>query len=75
MKERFIWKFPLEQWFDTTKPISKSDVDIAEAQMMLYAFEDSADRVNRAKREYREMRKAVREHNKIVSTASIEETV
>ena len=56
--------FPLEQWFDVTKPIPKSDADLTEAQMMLYALKDGIDPdCVEAKRQYREMRKAVKEHN------------
>ena len=56
--------FPLEQWFDITKPIPKADADLTEAQMMLYALKDGMDPdCAEAKRQYREMRKAVREHN------------
>ena len=35
--------FPLEQWFDITKPIPKADADLTEAQMMLYALKDGMD--------------------------------
>lgn len=56
--------FPLEQWFDVTKPIPKSDADLTEAQMMLYALKDGIDPdCPEAKRQYREMRKAVKDHN------------
>lgn len=56
--------FPLEQWFDITKPIPKADADLTEAQMMLYALKDGMDPdCAEAKWQYREMRKAVREHN------------
>lgn len=56
--------FPLEQWFDLTKPIPKSDADLTEAQMMLYALKDGMDPdCPDAKRQYREMRKAVAAHN------------
>ncbi len=56
--------FPLEQWFDITKPIPKADADLTEAQMMLYALKDGMDPdCAEAKQQYREMRKAVKEHN------------
>ncbi len=56
--------FPLEQWFDLSKPIPKTDADLAEAQMMLYAVKDGIDPDSAdAKRQYREMRKAVKQHN------------
>jgi len=57
--------FPLEQWFDLTERISKFDADLAEAQMMLYAIKDGMDPDNPdARRQYLEMRRAVKEHNK-----------
>lgn len=56
--------FPLEQWFDITKPIPKADADLAEAQMMLYALKDGIGPDSpTAKHEYREMRKTVKQHN------------
>lgn len=56
--------FPLEQWFNITKRIPKADADLAEAQMMLYALKDGIDPdAPTAKHEYREMRKAVKQHN------------
>ena len=56
--------FPLEQWFDITKPIPKADADLTEAQMMLYALKNGMDQdCAEAKQQYREMRKAVKEHN------------
>ena len=57
--------FSLEQWFDITQPISKSDADLAEAQMMLYALKqgDVDPDGLEARAEYRKMRKAVADHN------------
>jgi hypothetical protein len=56
--------FPLEQWFDLTKPIPKADADLTEAQMMLYSLKDGINPDSSdAKRQYREMRKAVKQHN------------
>lgn len=56
--------FPLDQWFDTTKRISKEDADLTEAQMMLYAVKSGIDPDGpSAKRQYREMRAAVKAHN------------
>lgn len=58
-------KFPLEQWFDISRPIPKKDADITEAQMVLYELKTGIDPESpEAKRQYRQMRKAVREHNK-----------
>lgn len=57
--------FPLEQWFDLTKPISKADADITEAQMMLYALKQGDDpEAPECKAAYRDMRTAVKAHNK-----------
>ena len=56
--------FPLEQWFDITRPIPKEDADLTEAQMMLYALKDGTDPdCAESKRQYREMRRAVKVHN------------
>ena len=57
--------FPLNQWFDITRPISKSAADLAEAQMMLYALKqgDVDPDGPEARAEYRKMRKAVADHN------------
>jgi len=56
--------FPLEQWFDLNNPIPKADADLTEAQMMLSAVKDGIDPdAPDAKRQYREMRKAVKQHN------------
>lgn len=57
--------FPLERWFDITKPISKADADITEAQMALYAVKDGLDpQSEEVKRQYRAMRSAVKRHNR-----------
>lgn len=57
-------RFPLEQWFDLTKPIPKADADLTEAQMILHALKDGIDPDSPdAKRQYHEMRKAVKQHN------------
>jgi len=57
--------FPLDKWFDTTKKISKTDVALTEAQMMLYAVKDNRNPDSEeCRREYSEMKKAVREHNR-----------
>jgi hypothetical protein len=56
--------FPLEQWFDLSKLICKEDADTAESQMILYAIKDDVDPDSiDAKRQYREMYKAVKQHN------------
>jgi hypothetical protein len=57
--------FPLEQWFDITKRIPKTDVAITEAQMMLYAVKENRDPDgDECRRQYRRMREAVKKHNK-----------
>lgn len=56
--------FPLDHWFDLTKPIPKAEADLTQAQMMLQALKDGVDPDGaQAKRQYREMRKAVADHN------------
>lgn len=57
-------KFPLEEWFDLSKPISKDNAELTEAQMALYAFKDGDDPESpAAKAKYRELRRAVADHN------------
>jgi hypothetical protein len=57
--------FPLDQWFDLSKPISKTDADLTEAQMLLYALKQDMDPQGpEARMEIKNMRRAVREHNK-----------
>lgn len=59
-------QFPLEQWFDVTRRISKEDADLTEAQMALYAVKQDMDPAGEdAKRQYRQMRAAVKAHNKM----------
>lgn len=56
--------FPLEQWFDITKPISKDDAEDARDQMLLYAFKDGLDPdSHEVKHHLRELKLAVRAHN------------
>ena len=65
IQEGELMKFPLNQWFDVEKPISKSDADFAEAQMMLYALKHEEDPDSpECKKQYRGMRAAVRNHNR-----------
>ena len=57
--------FPLEQWFDLKKRIPKTDMQICEAQMMLHAVKDDIDpEGEEAQRQIREMKRAVKTHNK-----------
>jgi hypothetical protein len=63
-------KFPLEQWFDVSRSISRIDANKAEAQMALYAAKDGIDPASpEAKDAYREMRLAVKEHNEKLRSA------
>lgn len=53
------------QWFDLTKKIDKWEADLTEAQMALSAVKQNLNPdCLEAKKQYRKMRKAVREHNK-----------
>lgn len=57
--------FPLDQWSDTTKPITKAEAAITAAQMMLNALKQGDDPDSpESKAAYREMRNAVNAHNK-----------
>ncbi|MEN8657110.1 hypothetical protein [Marivita sp.] len=61
--------FPLEQWFDLTKHIPRTDRDLCEAQMMLYALKEDMDPEGpEATREINEMKRAVKLHNRKFST-------
>jgi hypothetical protein len=56
--------FPLEQWFDITKPIDQYELNISVDQMRLYAVKDGLDPEHpECKAEYRKMRNAVKQHN------------
>lgn len=57
--------FPLEQWFDVSKRIPRDDADITEAQMLLYAVKQDMDpQGDEVRLEIKEMRRAVKAHNK-----------
>ena len=57
--------FPLEQWFDLSRRIPKTDCDLCEAQMMLYAVKDNIDPEGpEVQKQINQMRRAVRLHNK-----------
>lgn len=57
--------FPLDQWFDTTRRISKDDAKLTEAQMALNAVKSRIDPDGKeARRQYAEMYRAVKAHNK-----------
>lgn len=61
--------FPLSQWFDTSKKISRDDADLAEAQMQLYAIKDGEDPMHPdCVRQYKEMRAAVKAHNRAIAS-------
>ena len=57
--------FPLEQWFDISKRIPKTDRDLCEAQMMLYAVKDNIDPEGpEAQKQINQMKRAVKLHNR-----------
>jgi hypothetical protein len=55
----------LNQWFDLSKRISKQELKDAVMQMQLYAIKDGMNPDGKeAKRQIREFKEKVREHNK-----------
>jgi len=57
--------FPLEQWFDISKRIPKTDRDLCEAQMMLYAVKGDIDPEGpEAQKQINQMKRAVKLHNR-----------
>jgi hypothetical protein len=55
----------LNQWFDLSKRISKQELKDAVMQMQLYAIKDGMTPDGKeAKRQIREFKEKVREHNK-----------
>ncbi len=57
--------FPLEQWFDLSKRIPKTDRDLCEAQMLLYSVKDSIDPEGpEAQKQINQMKRAVKLHNR-----------
>lgn len=62
----------LEEWFDVSKKIGKDDLDLAIAQMALYAYKDGADPDSpEACAQYDSMRQAVKQHNKRIRIALV----
>jgi hypothetical protein len=63
--------FPLSQWFDLSKRISRQDRELAEAQMPLYAYKENgrghvplpANIAQELRRECRALRAAAKAHN------------
>jgi hypothetical protein len=55
--------FPLDQWFDLSKPISRDDREVCEAQMALYALKQGEDPGPEWRRACAELRAAVKQHN------------
>jgi hypothetical protein len=54
-----------EQWFDLSKPISRDERELVEAQVSLYAYKDGDDPDCREVRQACEaLRVAVKRHNK-----------
>jgi len=63
--------FPLSDWFNLSKPISKDDRETAEAQMALYALKDGLNPHGKEwKQEVAQLRIAVKEHNRIIREKS-----
>ena len=62
---RMNHSFPLEQYFDLSKRITKADVAQCEDQMLRPAFKDRAANPygSKALFEVREMKRAVKAHN------------
>ena len=57
--------FPLGQWFDLSKRISKDDIELCSAQMGLYAWKDGDDPDGpRVRRAVRSLKHAARLHNR-----------
>jgi hypothetical protein len=57
--------FPLEQWFDIAERIPKTERDLCEAQMMLYALKDNMDpEGSEAQSQINNMKRAVKLHNR-----------
>jgi hypothetical protein len=60
----FLTNVNLAEWFDVSKPISRTDRDMALAQMALYAFKDGVHPDSKeAEQAYAGMRTAVKRHN------------
>jgi hypothetical protein len=56
--------FPLDQWFDLTKPISQDDRELCEAQMALYAYKEGYDPAGPEwRRECEKLRITIKQHN------------
>ena len=57
--------FPLEQWFDISERIPKTERDLCEARMMLYALKENMDPEGlEAQRQINNMKRAVKLHNR-----------
>jgi hypothetical protein len=62
--------FPLGDWFDLSKPISREDREICEAQMALYAYKQGDDPDDpEVRRVCEELRTAVKRHNAALRSA------
>lgn len=56
--------FPLHQWFDLTRPISRDDRELCEDQMALYAYKDGLNPNGPEwRRSVADLRRAVERHN------------
>ena len=64
MKKDQELPFPLKGWFNINKRIPKSDIEDAEAQILLYAFKDGLDlKSKEVKEAINEMKSSVKQHN------------
>lgn len=62
--------FPLEQWFDLSKRITKDQIELCSAQMGLYAWKDGEDPDGPAvRRAVRSLKHAARVHNRSLLNA------
>ena len=62
--------FPLEQWFDLTRQISKDEIELCSAQMGLYAWKDGDDPDGpEVRRAVRSLKHAARNHNRSLRNA------
>ena len=56
--------FPLDEWFDLSKRISREDCELCEAQMALYAHKQGDEPYGKDwRRACQQLRAAVKQHN------------
>lgn len=57
-------EFPISDWFNTSQKISKEDIKITEAQMLLYAIKDGKNpKEKESKQAIKKMIESVKLHN------------